>query len=81
MVSADFLYFLQLFCEVYFWLFDPTYKLTHTGKGLEMAKEHRTGFSCPVLLFRGFSPSHIWPLITAPIVSAASCFICAVAWV
>ena len=35
----------------------------------------------PVLLFEASLPSHIWLLITAPMVSAASCFICAVAWV
>ena len=57
--SDGFLLFLQLFCEVYFWRFETTHKLTHTGKRPERAKEYRAGKSCPVWLLGNFLLSHL----------------------
>ena len=56
--------------------FFKTHTLTHTGKGAESTGQGQTGIflSGPVFY-------RICWLMTPPMVSAASCFICAVAWV
>ena len=66
----------QLFKILNFWRFFTTHTLTHTGKGAESTGQGQTGFSCLALFFY----SICW-LMTPPMVSAASCFIWAVAWV
>ena len=56
--------------------FIKTHTLTHTGTGPESTGQGQTGIFCLALFFQ-----RICWLITPPMVSAASCFICAVAWV
>ena len=53
-----------------------THNLTHTGKGRKVPDRARQEKSCLALFFY-----RICWLMTPPMVSAASCFICAVAWV
>ena len=69
-------YNLQLFEMLNFRRFIKTHNLTHTGKGAESTGQGQTGnfLSGPVFY-------RICWLMTPPMVSAASCFICAVAWV
>ena len=66
----------QLFVALNFRHFFKTHTLTHTGKGAESTGQGQTGFSCLALFFY-----RICWLMTPPMVSAASCFIWAVAWV
>ena len=61
----------QLFVALNFCRFFKTHTLTHTGKGPESTGQE---FSCLALFFY-----RICWLITPPMVSAASCFIWAVA--
>ena len=70
----------QLFKALNFCRFSKTHNLTHTGKGPESTGQGQTGFflSGPVFFYRIY---RICWLMTPPMVSAASCFICAVAWV
>ena len=63
----------QLFWTLNFRRFFKTHTLTHTGKGPESTGQE---FSCLALFFY-----RICWLMIPPMVSAASCFICAVAWV
>ena len=63
----------QLFVALNFCRFIKTHTLTHTGKVPDRARQD---FSCLALFFY-----RICWLMTPPMVSAASCFICAVAWV
>ena len=67
-------YNLQLFEMLNFRRFIKTHNLTHTGKGAESTGQGQTGnfLSGPVFY-------RICWLMTPPMVSAASCFICAVA--
>ena len=71
---------LQLFEALNFCRFFKTHNLTHTGKGPESTGQGWTGkiLSDPVFFYRIY---RICWLMTPPMVSAASCFICAVAWV
>ena len=69
----------QLFAALNFWRFFKTHNLTHTGKGQKVPDRARQDFSCLALSFQR-SYLICW-LMTPPMVSAASCFICAVAWV
>ena len=66
----------QLFWTLNFRRFFKTHTLTHTGKGPESTGQGQTGsfLSGPVFY-------RICWLMTPPMVSAASCLICAVAWV
>ena len=68
----------QLFCALNFCCFFKTHTLTHTGKGAESTGQGQTGFflSGPVFFCRVY---RICWLMTPPMVSAASCFIWAVA--
>ena len=66
----------QLFEVLNFWRFFKTHTLTHTGKGPESTGQGQTGIFCLALFFQ-----RICWLMTPPMVSAASCFIWAVAWV
>ena len=77
MIPVIFFYNLQLFVALNFRRFIKTHTLTHTGKGAESTGQGQTGIflSGPVFFQR------ICWLMTPPMVSAASCFICAVAWV
>ena len=70
----------QLFCALNFWRFFKTHTLTHTGKGAESTGQGQTEnfLSGPVFFCRAY---RICWLMTPPMVSAASCFIWAVAWV
>ena len=70
----------QLFEMFNFWRFFKTHTLTHTGKGSESTGQGQTGIflSGPVFFCRAY---RICWLMTPPMVSAASCFIWAVAWV
>ena len=70
----------QLFEMFNFWRFFKTHTLTHTGKGPESTGQGQTGFflAGPVFFCRAY---RICWLMTPPMVSAASCFIWAVAWV
>ena len=70
----------QLFEMFNFWRFFKTHTLTHTGKGSESTGQGQTGFflSGPVFFCHIY---RICWLMTPPMVSAASCFIWAVAWV
>ena len=70
----------QLFWTLNFRRFFKTHTLTHTGKGPESTGQGQTGFflSGPVFFCRAY---RICWLMTPPMVSAASCFIWAVAWV
>ena len=70
----------QLFKALYFCRFFKTHTATHTGKGAESTGQGQTGFflSGPVFFYRIY---RICWLMTPPMVSAASCFIWAVAWV
>ena len=69
-------YNLQLFMALNFCCFFKTHTLTHTGKCWKVPDRARQDFSCPALFFY-----RICWLMTPPMVSAASCFIWAVAWV
>ena len=70
----------QLFVALNFWRSFKTHTLTHTGKGAESTGQGQTGnlLSGPVFFCRAY---RICWLMTPPMASAASCFICAVAWV
>ena len=70
----------QLFVALNFWRSFKTHTLTHTGKEPESIGQGQTGFflSGPVFFCRAY---RICWLMTPPMASAASCFICAVAWV
>ena len=70
----------QLFEILNFRRFIKTHNLTHTGKGPESTGQGQTGFfpSGPVFFCRAY---RICWLMTPPMVSAAFCFIWAVAWV
>ena len=70
----------QLFEMLNFRRFIKTHTLTHTGKGAESTGQGQTGIflSGPVFFCRAY---RICWLMTPPMVSAASCFIWAVAWV
>ena len=70
---------LQLFEALKICCFSKTHKLTHTGKETESIKQVRTGFPARTCAF--YHIYRICWLMAAPMVSAASCFICAVAWV
>ena len=76
LIPVIFFYNLQLFVALNFCRFFKTHTLTHTGKGPESTGQGQTGnfLSGPVFY-------RICWLMTPPMVSAASCFICAVAWV
>ena len=80
MIPVIFFYNLQLFMALNFCRFFKTHNLTHTGKGPESTGQGWTGkiLSGPVFFYRIY---RICWLMTPPMVSAASCFICAVAWV
>ena len=70
----------QLFERLNFRRFFKTHTLTHTGKGPESTGQGQTEFflSGPVFFCHIY---RICWLMTPPMVSAASCFIWAVAWV
>ena len=70
----------QLFEVLNFRRFIKTHTLTHTGKGPESTGQGQTGIflSGPVFFCRTY---RICWLMTPPMVSAASCLICAVAGV
>ena len=70
----------QLFKALNFRRLSKTHNLTHTGKGPESTGQGQTGFflSGPVFFCHIY---RICWLMTPPMVSAASCFIWAVAWV
>ena len=70
----------QFFEMLNFRRFIKTHTLTHTGKGAESTGQGQTGnfLSGPVFFCRTY---RICWLMTPPMASAASCFICAVAWV
>ena len=70
----------QLFWTLNFRRFFKTHTLTHTGKGAESTGQGQTEnfLSGPVFFCRTY---RICWLMTPPMASAASCFICAVAWV
>ena len=70
----------QLFEGLNFRRFFKTHTLTHTGKGPESTGQGQTEFflSGPVFFCHIY---RICWLMTPPMVSAASCFIWAVAWV
>ena len=70
----------QLFLALNFCRFFKTHNLTHTGKGVESTGQGQTEnfLSGPVFFCHIY---RICWLMTPPMVSAASCFICAVAWV
>ena len=74
MIPVILSYNLQLFEMLNFRRFIKTHNLTHTGKGAESTGQGQTGIflSGPVFY-------RICWLMTPPMVSAASCFICAVA--
>ena len=76
LIPVIFFYNPQLFEILNFRRFIKTHTLTHTGKGPESTGQGQTGIFCLALFFQ-----RICWLITPPMVSAASCFICAVAWV
>ena len=78
LILVIFFYNLQLFMALNFWRFFKTHTLTHTGKGAESTGQGQTGFflSGPVFFCRAY---RICWLMTPPMVSAASCFIWAVA--
>ena len=80
LIPVIFFYNLQLFIALNFWRFFKTHTLTHTGKGAESTGQGQTGIflSGPVFFCRAY---RICWLMTPPMVSAASCLICAVAWV
>ena len=80
LIPVIFFYNLQLFWTLNFRRFFKTHTLTHTGKGAESTGQGQTGFflSGPVFFCRTY---RICWLMTPPMVSAASCFIWAVAWV
>ena len=80
LIPVIFFYNLQLFVALNFWRSFKTHTLTHTGKGAESTGQGQTGnlLSGPVFFCRAY---RICWLMTPPMVSAASCFICAVAWV
>ena len=80
MIPVIFFRNLQLFEMLNFRRFIKTHTLTHTGKGPESTGQGQTGFflSGPVFFCRIY---RICWLMTTPMVFAASCFICAVAWV
>ena len=80
MIPVIFSYNLQLFEMLNFRRFIKTHTPTHTGKGAESTGQGQTGFflSGPVFFYRIY---RICWLMTPPMVSAASCFIWAVAWV
>ena len=73
LIPVIFFYNLQLFAALNFWRSFKTHTLTHTGKGPDRARQEK---SCLALFFY-----RICWLMTPPMVSAASCFIWAVAWV
>ena len=74
LIPVIFFYNLQLFVAFNFCRFFKTHNLTHTGKGAESTGQGQTGIflSGPVFY-------RICWLMTPPMVSAASCFIWAVA--
>ena len=78
LIPVIFFYNLQLFTTLNFWRFFKTHTLTHTGKGAESTGQGQTGIflSGPVFFCRTY---RICWLMTPPMASAASCFICAVA--
>ena len=78
LIPVIFFYNLQLFVALNFRRFIKTHTLTHTGKGAESTGQGQTGFflTGPVFFCRAY---RICWLMTPPMVSAASCFICAVA--
>ena len=80
LIPVIFFYNLQLFMALNFWRFFKTHTLTHTGKGAESTGQGQTEnfLSGPVFFCRAY---RICWLMTPPMVSAASCFICVVAWV
>ena len=80
LIPVIFFYNLQLFMALNFCRFFKTHNLTHTGKGPESTGQGQTGFflSGPVFFCRIY---RICWLMIPPMVSAASRFICAVAWV
>ena len=87
------LYFIKII-RSYFFVFLLTQTVTHKRKRAERMRQHQVGFSLPGADFCGFfvffgctsfsrffGTSHIAWLMTFPMVSAASRFISAVAWV
>ena len=78
LIPVIFFYNLQLFVALNFRRFIKTHTLTHTGKGAESTGQGQTGIflSGPVFFCRAY---RICWLMTPPMASAASCFICAVA--
>ena len=80
LIPVIFFYNLQLFMALNFCCFFKTHTLTHTGKGAESTGQGQTGIflTGPVFFYRIY---RICWLMTPPMASAASCFICAVAWV
>ena len=70
----------QLFWTLNFCRSFKTHTLTHTGKGAESAGQGQTGFFLTGPVFFCHIYRICW-LMTPPMVSAASCFIWAVAWV
>mgnify|MGYP006867516019 CR=1 FL=1 len=80
LIPVIFSYNLQLFEMLNFRRFIKTHNLTHTGKGAESTGQGQTGnfLTGPVFFCHIY---RICWLMTPPMVSAASCFICAVAWV
>ena len=80
LIPVIFFYNLQLFVALNFWRFFKTHTLTHTGKGAESTGQGQTGFFLTGPVFFCHIYRICW-LMTPPMVSAASCFICAVAWV
>ena len=79
MIPVIFFYNPQLFEILNFRRFIKTHTLTHTGKEPESTGQGQTGkiLSGPVFFCRAY---RICWLMTPPMVSAASCFIWAVAW-
>ena len=69
----------QLFWTLNFRRFIKTHTLTHTGKARKVPDRARQEIFCLALFFCRIY--RICWLMTPPMVSAASCFICAVAWV
>ena len=80
LIPVIFFYNPQLFEILNFRRFIKTHTLTHTGKGPESTGQGQTEnfLSGPVFFCHIY---RICWLMTPPMVSAASCFICAVAWV
>ena len=80
LIPVIFFYNLQLFMALNFCCFFKTHTLTHTGKGAESTGQGQTENFLSGSVFFCHIYRICW-LMTPPMVSAASCFIWAVAWV